>query len=73
MPERLFTKIDLETIKNEGLTVEGVSSQLEILRGETIPLKLARTCSIGDGIVAVSDSAREALVSEPIGLPRRGE
>ncbi|MDO9515735.1 MAG: DUF4301 family protein [Syntrophales bacterium] len=64
MQERLFTKSDLEAIKEEGLTEEGVSSQLEILRGETIPLKLARACSIGDGIVAVPDSAREALVSE---------
>ncbi len=64
MPERLFTKSDLEIIEKEGLTVEGVSSQVEILRGETIPLNLARACSIGDGIVAIPGSARKVLVSE---------
>ncbi|MBW2560566.1 MAG: DUF4301 family protein, partial [Deltaproteobacteria bacterium] len=64
MPKRRFTEKDLKTIEEEGLTVEGVSSQLEILRGEALPLKLARACSIGDGIVSVPDSDREALVSE---------
>ncbi len=64
MPEKPFTEKDLKTIREEGLTAQGVLSQLEILRGETIPLKLARPCSIGDGIVAVPDPDREALISE---------
>ncbi|MDD5722526.1 MAG: DUF4301 family protein [Syntrophales bacterium] len=64
MPERLFTEKDLKTIREEGLTEKGVLSQLEILRGETIPLSLARACSIGDGIVAIPSSDREALIAE---------
>lgn len=63
MSENLFTESDLETIRKEGLTVEEASSQLEILRSETIPLKLGRTCSIGDGIVAIPGSDRKALIS----------
>ena len=63
MSENLFTESDLETISREGLTVEEVSSQLKILYSEPIPLKLDRPCSIGDGIVAIPDSDREALIS----------
>ncbi|MBN2397247.1 MAG: DUF4301 family protein [Deltaproteobacteria bacterium] len=64
MPEKPFAQSDLERIRNEGLTVEDLSSQLELLRGETIPLTLAGACSIGDGIVALPDSGREALLPE---------
>lgn len=64
MPEKPFTQSDLETIGNQGLTVEKLSSQLELLRGETIPLTLAGPCSIGDGIVALPDSGRETLLPE---------
>ncbi|MCK4534412.1 MAG: DUF4301 family protein [Syntrophobacterales bacterium] len=63
MSENLFTESDLETIRRESLTVEEVSSQLKILHSETIPLKLDRPCSIGDGIVAIPDSDRKALIS----------
>jgi len=64
MSERLFTEKDLTMIREAGLTEEGVLAQIEILRGETLPLKLARACSIGDGIVVVPDLDREALISE---------
>lgn len=64
MPEKLLTEKDLKTIGEEGLTAEGVSSQIEILHGETLPLRLARACSIGDGIVTVPETEREALVAE---------
>ncbi|MBW2599113.1 MAG: DUF4301 family protein, partial [Deltaproteobacteria bacterium] len=63
MSENLFTESDLETIREEGLTVKELSSQLEILHSETIPLKLDRPCSIGDGIVVIPDSDRETLIS----------
>ncbi|MBW2558475.1 MAG: DUF4301 family protein [Deltaproteobacteria bacterium] len=63
MSENLFTESDLKTIREEGLTVEELSSQLEILHSETIPLKLDRPCSIGDGIIVIPDSDREALIS----------
>lgn len=62
MSENLFTKNELETISKDGLTVEALTSQLEILRSETIPLKLDRPCSIGDGIVAIPKSGRKALI-----------
>ena len=63
MSENLFTGSDLKTIRQEGLTVEEVSSQLKILYSEPIPLKLDRPCSIGDGIVAIPDSDRNGLIS----------
>ena len=63
MSEKLFTESDLEIIGKEGLTVKELSSQLEILHSGTIPLKLDRPCSIGDGIVTIPDSDREALIS----------
>ncbi|MCD6486858.1 MAG: DUF4301 family protein [Syntrophobacterales bacterium] len=63
MPENLFTESDLKTIGKEGLTMEKVFSQLKILHSETIPLKLDRSCSVGDGIVAIPDSDRETLIS----------
>ncbi|MEA2014792.1 MAG: DUF4301 family protein, partial [Thermodesulfobacteriota bacterium] len=63
MLEYPFTESDLETIRKEGLTVEDLSSQLEILRNETIPLELDRPCSIGDGIVVIPNSDKEALIS----------
>ncbi len=62
MSENLFTESDLESISKEGLTVKELSSQLEILHSETIPLKLDRPCSIGDGIIVIPDSDREALI-----------
>jgi len=64
MPRRLFTEEDLKTIEKEGLTEERVLSQIEILHGETLPLRLARACSIGDGIITVPAPEREALISE---------
>ena len=64
MAVRRFTEEDLKTIREEGLTEQGVSSQIEILRGETLPLRLARACSIGDGIVTIPDSERGALISD---------
>ena len=63
MSKFLFTESDLETIGKEGFTVDDVSSQLKILHSGTIPLKLDRPCSIGDGIVAIPDSDRKALIS----------
>ncbi len=64
MAEKLFTEDDLKSIKKIGLTARDISSQLEALEGETIPLTLAGACSIGDGIVAIPDSDRERLISE---------
>ena len=62
MTEKLFTDNDMEGIKGKGLTLREVTAQLEILKGETIPLTLAGACSIGDGIVAIPDSDRETLI-----------
>lgn len=62
MSEKLFTENDLESIRREGLTVETVYSQLEILSSETTPLNLDRPCSIGDGIAAIPEMEKKTLV-----------
>ena len=63
MSEQPFTAEDLQTIRDAGLTEGDVLSQLETLSGETIPLPLARACSIGDGIVAIPGAEREGLIA----------
>ncbi len=64
MPKGILTENDLDIIRQQGLTEEEASSQMEALRGETIPLILAGACSIGNGIVSVPESDHETLISE---------
>jgi len=64
MSENRFTENDIRDIEREGLTVQEVSSQLAILHSETIPVTLDRPCSVGDGIVAIRESEKDALISK---------
>ncbi len=63
MKKNRFTQSDIETIEREGLTVQKVSSQLTILHSETIPVTLERPCSVNDGIMAIPESEKTALIS----------
>jgi len=63
MSKKPFTAEDLQTIRDAGLTEERVLSQLETLSGETLPLPLARACSIGDGIVAIPGADHQGLIA----------
>lgn len=64
MPEEQFTENDLKSIKKIGLTARDISSQIETMKGETIPLKLAGACSVGDGIVDIPSPEWNTLISE---------
>jgi len=53
---------DLKRIHHEGLTEEDIVKQLEVFRRGIPPVKLHRPCTVGDGIVVISDSERESLL-----------
>ncbi len=63
MPEKIFTERDMEKIREYGLTPNDLLSQLEMLRGETIPMRLARACSVGDGIIKINKTEICGLIS----------
>jgi hypothetical protein len=53
---------DLKRIQHEGLTEEDIAKQLEVFKRGIPPAKLLRPCTIGDGIVVISESERDALL-----------
>src|SRR3712207_4430571 len=52
---------DWEQISALGIGAERIISQLEILRGGPVYAKLARACSVGDGISRVSPADAGSL------------
>jgi hypothetical protein len=63
MKKSMFTESDVEAIRREGLSVEEVSSQYEAICKGMVPLIIDRPCSIGDGIIVIPESEKEALIS----------
>ena len=55
IPGDIFTKKDLEQIRDHGLSVEVVLRQLEQLNSPPPYLQLVRPCTVGDGIEVISD------------------
>ncbi|MBN2515716.1 MAG: DUF4301 family protein [Deltaproteobacteria bacterium] len=53
---------DRKRIHHEGLTEEDIVKQLEVFKRGIPPVKLHRPCTIGDGIVVISDAERETLL-----------
>jgi hypothetical protein len=62
MPTDSLANHDLKRIHHEGLTEEDIVKQLEVFKRGIPPVKLHRPCTIGDGIVVISDSERDALL-----------
>jgi hypothetical protein len=62
MATNSFTNHDRKRIHEEGLTEEDIAKQLEIFKRGIPPVKLHRPCTVGDGIVVISDSERETLL-----------
>ena len=51
----IFSKEDLEQIREHGLSLEAVLSQLQRLNGPTPYLHLVRPCTVGDGIRTIKE------------------
>jgi len=58
-----FSEEDLRAIAAKGMDIAEILRQMEICRRGVEPIKLIRPARIGDGIVRVSPSERETLVS----------
>ena len=58
-----FSEEDLQAIADRGIDVAEVLRQLQIFRTGVKPIKLIRPARIGDGIVRVAPSERDALVT----------
>jgi len=61
MVELLLNERDFEQIKERGMTVEQVISQVEIFKRGFPCSKLKRPCTIGDGITVLGESDLERL------------
>lgn len=64
---------DRKRIHHEGLTEEDIVKQLEIFKRGIPPVTLHRPCTIGDGIVVISDSERETLLGLHQKIARQGK
>lgn len=59
----MFHKGDFEQIKQRGSDPDRVQSQLEIFQKGVSPAKLDRACSIGDGIVRLTEEEEQACIA----------
>ena len=58
-----LTAQDIKQIKALGLTIEQITSQIDLFEKGTPYQKLARPCTVGDGIKALSDDEAQGMVS----------
>jgi len=57
-----WSEADLRLIEGEGLTVEEILKQIELLQRGVTPFRLNRPCTTGDGIIVISEAERNRLV-----------
>lgn len=67
-----FSPADLAALGARGISVEEAARQLALLRTSPPPIVLDRPCTVGDGIVRLEPSARDALVERGDEVAARG-
>ncbi len=58
---QVFSPRDIAQIEEHGLTVPQVEAQLEIFRRGIEPVELERPCTLGDGIISLSEAEIDRL------------
>jgi len=61
MDSLVFTDSDLGQIRSLGIAEEQVRYQIAIFEKGRTHLKLARPCTLGDGVISISEDAMEAM------------
>jgi len=67
-----FTDSDLEQMRSLGITEEPVRGQLAILEKGRAHLTLSRPCTLGDGIISISEDSLPAMILQHQEAARKG-
>ncbi|TMQ58372.1 MAG: DUF4301 family protein [Candidatus Eisenbacteria bacterium] len=61
-PGATFRRTDLDQLQRRGITLEDARHQIEMMLQPPVPLGIDRACTVGDGIVRLSETEHDELL-----------